>query len=152
MTYSVAVSGASGYAAGEILRILAAHPDIEIRTVTAHPNARQPLIAHQPHLRPLAHLSLQETSPEIPARHHVVVLPLPRGQPGQYTHALGPDVLDIDAVADHRLESRDDWDAFYGGAFHEPWTYGVPELLIADGKQRSQLQGATRIAAPGCNA
>ena len=44
MTYSVAVSGASGYAGGEILRLLAGHPDIEIRTVTAHSNAGQPLV------------------------------------------------------------------------------------------------------------
>ena len=64
MTYSVAVSGASGYAGGEILRILAAHPDVEIRTVTAHSNAGQPLIQHQPHLRSLAHLTLSETTPE----------------------------------------------------------------------------------------
>ena len=56
MTYSVAVSGASGYAGGEILRLLAAHPDIEITTVTAHSNAGQPLALHQPHLRSLAHL------------------------------------------------------------------------------------------------
>ena len=62
MTYSVAVSGASGYAGGEILRLLAAHPDIEIRTVTAHSNAGQPLIEHQPHLRSLAHLTLQDTN------------------------------------------------------------------------------------------
>ena len=65
MTYSVAVSGASGYAGGEILRLLAAHPDIEIRTVTAHSNAGQPLVQHQPHLRSLAHLTLQDTTPEM---------------------------------------------------------------------------------------
>ena len=65
MTYSVAVSGASGYAGGEILRILAAHPDVEIRTVTAHSNAGQPLIQHQPHLRSLAGLTLQETTPAV---------------------------------------------------------------------------------------
>ena len=62
MTFSVAVSGASGYAGGEILRILAAHPDIEIRTVTAYTNAGQALIDHQPHLRSLAHLTLQDTT------------------------------------------------------------------------------------------
>ncbi|MFT2675567.1 N-acetyl-gamma-glutamyl-phosphate reductase, partial [Escherichia coli] len=54
MTLSVAVSGASGYAGGEILRLLADHPDVEIRTVTTHANAGQPLISHQPHLRSLA--------------------------------------------------------------------------------------------------
>ena len=152
MTYSVAVSGASGYAGGEILRILAAHPEVEIRTVTAHSNAGQPLIQHQPHLRSLAHLTLQDTTPEILAGHDIVFLALPHGQSGQYTDALGDAPLVIDAGADHRLESVADWDAFYGGAFHEPWTYGVPELLVDGAKQRERLVGATRIAAPGCNA
>ncbi|MCI1019335.1 N-acetyl-gamma-glutamyl-phosphate reductase [Microbacterium sp. C5A9] len=152
MTYSVAVSGASGYAGGEILRLLASHPDIEIRTVTAHSNAGQPLVQHQPHLRSLAHLTLQDTTPEILAGHDVVFLALPHGQSGQYTDALGDTPLVIDAGADHRLTSRESWDAFYGGDFHEPWAYGVPELLVGGAKQRETLRGATRIAAPGCNA
>lgn len=152
MTYSVAVSGASGYAGGEILRLLAGHPDIEIRTVTAHSNAGQPLIQHQPHLRSLAGLTLQDTTPEILAGHDIVFLALPHGQSGQYTDALGDTPLVIDAGADHRLTSQDAWDAFYGGAFHEPWSYGVPELLVGGMKQREALRGATRIAAPGCNA
>ena len=148
MTYSVAVSGASGYAGGEILRILAAHPDVEIRTVTAHSNAGQPLIQHQPHLRSLAHLTLGDTTPEVLAGHDIVFLALPHGQSGQYTDALASTPLVIDAGADHRLESADDWDGFYGGHFHEPWAYGVPELLVGGVKQRDRLVGATRIAAP----
>ncbi|WP_311245783.1 N-acetyl-gamma-glutamyl-phosphate reductase [Microbacterium sp. WCS2018Hpa-23] len=152
MTYSVAVSGASGYAGGEILRLLASHPDIEIRTVTAHSNAGQPLVQHQPHLRSLAHLTLQDTTPEILSGHDIVFLALPHGQSGQYTDALGDTPLVIDAGADHRLTSQDSWDAFYGGDFHEPWAYGVPELLVGGVKQREILRGATRIAAPGCNA
>ncbi len=154
MTYSVAVSGASGYAGGEILRLLANHPDVEIRTVTAHSNAGQPLIAHQPHLRSLAHLTLSDTTPEILAGHDIVFLALPHGQSGQYTDQLADVGLVIDAGADHRLADRASWDAFYGGEFHEPWTYGVPELLIDGGrrKQRDLLVGTRRIAAPGCNA
>ena len=152
MTYTVAVSGASGYAGGEILRLLASHPDIEIRTVTAHSNAGQPLIQHQPHLRSLAHLTLEDTTTEILAGHDIVFLALPHGQSGQYTDALGDVPLVIDAGADHRLTSQKDWDAFYGGSFHEAWTYGVPELPVGETKQREALRGATRIAAPGCNA
>jgi N-acetyl-gamma-glutamyl-phosphate reductase len=152
MTYSVAVSGASGYAGGEILRILAAHPDVEIRTVTAHSNAGQPLIQHQPHLRSLAHLTLEQTTPEVLAGHDIVFLALPHGQSGQYTDALGDVPLVIDAGADHRLTTQADWDRFYGGDFHDPWTYGVPELPVDGGRQRQRLEGASRIAAPGCNA
>ena len=152
MTYSVAVSGASGYAGGEILRILAAHPDVEIRTVTAHSNAGQALTHHQPHLRSLAHLTLQETTPEVLAGHDIVFLALPHGQSGRFTDVLADTPLVIDAGADHRLESIADWEQFYGGDFHDPWTYGVPELLVGGIKQREHLVGATRIAAPGCNA
>ncbi|MGN7862109.1 N-acetyl-gamma-glutamyl-phosphate reductase [Microbacterium sp. 22303] len=152
MTYSVAVSGASGYAGGEILRLLANHPDVEIRTVTAHSNAGQKLSEHQPHLRSLAHLTLQDTTPEILAGHDIVFLALPHGQSGQYTDALGEVPLVIDAGADHRLTSEAAWDAFYGGDFHEPWAYGVPELPVNGVKQREHLRGASRIAAPGCNA
>lgn len=152
MTSSVAVSGASGYAGGEILRLLAAHPDIEIRTVTAHSTAGQPLVASQPHLRSLAHLTIQDTTPETLAGHDIVFLALPHGQSGQYTDALGDTPLVIDAGADHRLTSPDAWAQFYGGPFGEPWTYGVPELLVDGRKQRERLVGATRIAAPGCNA
>lgn len=152
MTYSVAVSGASGYAGGEILRLLAAHPEVEIRTVTAHSTAGQPLIDHQPHLRSLAHLTLQETTPEILSGHDIVFLALPHGQSGQYTDALGDVPLVIDAGADHRLTSPQAWDAFYGGPFNEPWAYGVPELPTGSGKGRDALVDARRIAAPGCNA
>jgi N-acetyl-gamma-glutamyl-phosphate reductase len=152
MTFSVAVSGASGYAGGEILRLLAAHPGVEIRTVTAHSNAGQPLIDHQPHLRSLAHLTLQDTTPEVLAGHDVVFLALPHGQSAQYTDMLVDVPLVIDAGADHRLASQVDWDAFYGGPFPEPWAYGVPELPVGAGLQREHLVGARRIAAPGCNA
>ena len=148
MTYSVAVSGASGYAGGEILRLLAAHPDIEITTVTAHSNAGDPLAVHQPHLRSLAHLTLQPTTPDVLAGHDIVFLALPHGQSGQYTDALAGTPLVIDAGADHRLTSADAWAQFYGGDFHDPWVYGVPELPGG----RAALAGASRIAAPGCNA
>lgn len=155
MPLSVAVSGASGYAGGEILRLLADHPEVDIRTVTAHSNAGQPLIDHQPHLRSLRQLTLQPSTPEVLAGHDIVFLALPHGQSGAFTEALADTSLVIDAGADHRLTSADDWAAFYGGDFHEPWTYGVPELPVGTGrgaKQRDRLVGASRIAAPGCNA
>ncbi|MHA7986949.1 N-acetyl-gamma-glutamyl-phosphate reductase [Rathayibacter sp. CAU 1779] len=157
MSYSVAVAGASGYAGGEILRILAEHPDFEIRTVTAGSNAGTPLIDHQPHLRSLAHLTLQETDATTLAGHDVVFLALPHGASGAISAQLGDDVLVVDCGADHRLTSRADWDAFYGGDYAGAWAYGVPELPVVDGsgvdgKQRDVLAGVTRIAAPGCNA
>ena len=89
--------------------------------------------------------------------HDVVFFALPHGASGELTAQLTNVGLAVDAGADHRLRSSDDWAKFYGGEHHEPWQYGVPELLLRgdDGKvtrQREALRGATRIAAPGCNA
>ena len=152
MSFSVAVAGASGYAGGELLRLLAGHPDFDVRTVTAHSNAGQRLIDVQPHLRALAHLTLVDTTPETLAGHDVVFLALPHGASGALTAHLPAATLVVDCGADHRLESDTDWAAFYGGEYHGAWTYGVPELPVAGGTQRSRLVGSRRIAAPGCNA
>src|SRR5450830_1302470 len=79
MTVRVAVAGASGYAGGEVLRLLVAHPGVEIGAVTAHSSAGDRLGQHQPHLRTLADRVIEDTTPEALAGHDVVVLALPHG-------------------------------------------------------------------------
>ena len=152
MSYSVAVAGASGYAGGELLRLLAAHPEFTVSTVTAHQNAGQSLAAVQPHLRSLAHLELVATTTENLAGHDVVFLALPHGASGAITAELPDDTLVVDCGADHRLADPADWAAFYPGEYFGAWAYGVPELIVGGGRQRANLVGARRIAAPGCNA
>ncbi len=152
MTFSAAVSGASGYAGGEVLRILAGHPGIEIGAVAAHSNAGQRLGELQPHLHSLADRVLVDTTVENLAGHDVVFLALPHGASAAIAAQLPPETVVIDAGADHRLESAEDWDQFYGSAHAGTWPYGLPELLV-DGegaRQRERLRGATRIAVPGC--
>ncbi|MGQ1797730.1 N-acetyl-gamma-glutamyl-phosphate reductase [Kocuria oceani] len=152
MTFSAAVSGASGYAGGEVLRILAGHPGIEIGAVGAHSNAGQRLGELQPHLHSLADRVLVDTTVENLADHDVVFLALPHGASAAIAAQLPPETVVIDAGADHRLESAEDWDQFYGSAHAGTWPYGLPELIV-DGegtRQREQLRGATRIAVPGC--
>ncbi|AYF99347.1 N-acetyl-gamma-glutamyl-phosphate reductase [Protaetiibacter intestinalis] len=153
MPISVAVAGASGYAGGELLRLLANHPEFEIRVVTAHQNAGSPLGAVHPHLRSLAELVLQPTEARVLAEADVVFLALPHGASGAVTAQLPDDVLAVDCGADHRLTDEDAWAAFYGGEYHGAWSYGLPELLLDGGaaKQRDTLAGVTRIAVPGCN-
>ncbi|WP_309714113.1 N-acetyl-gamma-glutamyl-phosphate reductase [Pseudolysinimonas sp.] len=152
MSVSVAVAGASGYAGGELLRLLSAHPEFEIVTVTAHQNAGQPLSAVHPHLVSLRHLVLQETTPAVLSGADIVFLALPHGASGAITAHLPEDVLVVDCGADHRLTDPEAWATFYGGEYHGAWTYGMPELPLAGGgKQRANLAGATRIAVPGCN-
>ncbi len=152
MTMRVAVAGASGYAGGEVLRLLAQHPEFEVVTVAGHSSAGKSLISQQPHLRSLAHLTLEKITPEVLDGHDAVFFALPHGVSGEITAQLKNVRLVVDCGADHRLERETDWEAFYGSEYHGHWAYGVPELPVGDSKQREQLKGATRIAAPGCNA
>lgn len=152
MNYSVAVAGASGYAGGEVLRLLATHPEFDVTTVTAFANAGQPLSSVQPHLRSLAHLVLVDTTPENLAGHDIVFLALPHGKSGELTAQLDAATLVVDCGADHRLTDPAAWATFYGGDYFGAWPYGLPELpLQGGGTQRENLVGATRIAVPGCN-
>lgn len=152
MTVRVAVSGASGYAGGEVLRLLAAHPEVEIGAVTAHSSAGDRLGQHQPHLRSLADRVLVETTAQTLAGHDVVVLALPHGASGAVAAELGDDVLVLDCGADHRLADPAEWAAYYGGTHAGTWPYGMPELRLASGgRQRERLAGARRVAVPGCN-
>ncbi|MCW2801181.1 MAG: N-acetyl-gamma-glutamyl-phosphate reductase [Aeromicrobium sp.] len=150
-TITAAVAGASGYAGGEVLRLLLAHPDIEIGALTAASSAGSPLGDHHPHLVPLADRILQPTTTEILSGHDVVFLGLPHGESGAVTAELGDDVLVIDCGADFRLQSAAEWTEFYGGQHAGTWPYGLPELIVGDGRQREQLKGVGRIAVPGCN-
>ncbi|GAA2633390.1 N-acetyl-gamma-glutamyl-phosphate reductase [Actinomadura fulvescens] len=146
MGITAAVAGASGYAGGEVLRILAGHPGFEIGALTAGSNAGTDLGAHQPHLRSLRGRVLAETTPEKLAGHDVVFLALPHGQSGPIAERLGGDVLVVDCGADHRLADAADWEHFYGSPHAGTWPYGLPELP----GQREILRGTRRIAVPGC--
>ncbi len=153
MSFSVAVAGASGYAGGEILRLLSTHPDFEVTTVTAHSNVGQTVSDVHPNLRRYAGLTFVDTTPEALAGHDAVFVAVPHGMSGALTSHLPAETLVVDAGADHRLTDPADWAAFYGGDYFGAWAYGVPELLLSQGgKQRSLLAGARRVAAPGCNA
>jgi N-acetyl-gamma-glutamyl-phosphate reductase len=151
MTIRIAVAGATGYAGGEILRILLGHPALldgraRIGALTAWSNAGSQLGEHQPHLGPLAGRVLDPTDAEHLAGHDVVFLALPHGQSGAVAEALGPQVTIIDSGADFRLADAAAWSRFYGTAHAGTWPYGLPELPGA----RAALQGANRVAVPGC--
>ena len=146
MTFSVAVAGASGYAGGEVLRLLLGHPEAEIGALTGGSNAGERLGVLQPHLLPLADRVLEPTDPGTLAGHDVVVLGLPHGQSGPLAAALGDDTVVIDCGADFRLEDGALWEQFYGGDHAGSWPYGLPELP----GQREVLRGAGRVAVPGC--
>jgi N-acetyl-gamma-glutamyl-phosphate reductase len=143
---TAAVAGASGYAGGEVLRLLLGHPEVEVGAVTAGSNAGERLGSLQPHLLPLADRVLEDTTVEVLSGHDVVFLALPHGQSAAIATALPDDTVVIDCGADFRLTDPAAWATFYGGEHAGSWPYGLPEL--AD--QRERLASASRIAVPGC--
>ena len=155
--YTVAVAGATGYAGGEALRILANHPDFKVTCVAGHSSVGDSMAKHMPHIPQLADLVVEDTTPEVLNGHDVIILALPHGASGKLASQLDDNAIVVDLGADHRLEERSAWDEFYGGDFYNHWTYGMPELIVGadpDGtyrRQRAALLGAKRIAGPGCN-
>ena len=148
---SVAVAGASGYAGGEILRLLLGHPAyadgrLTIGALTAAASAGTVLADHHPHLLPLADRVLEPTELAVLAGHDVVFLGLPHGHSAALADQLGSSTVIVDCGADFRLTDAAAWERFYGSEHAGSWPYGLPELPGA----RDRLRGATRIAVPGC--
>ena len=152
MAYSVAIAGASGYVGGELLRLIANHPQLQVKTVTANSNAGEKVSALHPHLASFAELVFEPTTAEKLAGHDIVFLALPHTKSAEVASWLDESTLVLDCGADFRLESATDWAKYYGGQHAGTWTYGMPELVLADGtKQRENLRNTKRIAVPGCN-
>ena len=148
---SVAVAGASGYAGGEILRLLLGHPAyadgrLTIGALTAAASTGTQLAEHHPHLLPLADRVLEPTDADALGGHDVVFLGLPHGNSAALAEQLGEDTLIVDCGADFRLTDAADWERFYGSAHAGTWPYGLPELPGG----RDRLRGANRVAVPGC--
>ena len=146
VTFRVAVAGATGYAGGELLRLLLGHPQVEIGALTAGASAGSTVGEHQPHLVPLAERLLGPTDAVTLAGHDVVFLALPHGASSAVAAQLDPSTLVIDCGADFRLEDPTAWEDFYSSPHAGTWPYGLPELP----GQRGKLAGARRIAVPGC--
>jgi N-acetyl-gamma-glutamyl-phosphate reductase len=156
MTYKVAIAGASGNVGGELLRLIANHPELELTTVTASSMVGQKVSSLHPQVTKFADLEFVENNAANLAGHDVVFLALPHSKSAEVAAWLADDehVLILDCGADFRLESEADWQKFYGGEHAGTWTYGMPELVIdpvSGRKQRELLVGTKRIAVPGCN-
>jgi len=147
MGVRVAVAGASGYAGGELLRLIVGHPELEIVAATAHANAGAPVGSVHQHLVGLD-LSFTATEPSVLAGADLVFLALPHGESGAVAAQLPPEVRVVDLGADHRLRDPADWARYYDGPHAGTWTYGLPELP----GQREQIAASTRVAATGCYA
>lgn len=147
---TAAVAGASGYAGGELLRLLGSHPDMAVGPLAAGGRAGEPVGAVHPNLAEFADLPLVETSAAVLASADIVFLALPHGESAAVAAQLPSDLPVVDLGADFRLESGEAWAAYYGGAHAGTWTYGLPELVVNGVRQREAIGASTRVANPGC--
>ncbi len=147
MTLRVAVAGASGYAGGELLRLLAAHPEFEVGAITAKQSAGAKVGDLHPQLTLLADRKIESTTGSALSNADVLFLALPHGESGALAAELGNRLI-VDLGADFRLNSAAAWAKYYSGAHAGTWTYGLPELPGA----RARIAASTRIANPGCYA
>ncbi|TDB72797.1 N-acetyl-gamma-glutamyl-phosphate reductase [Micromonospora sp. KC723] len=147
MGIRVAVAGASGYAGGELLRLITGHPEFDLVAATAHRQAGQPVTVVHPQLVGLD-LTFGATEPATLAEADLVFLALPHGESAALAAALPDAVKVVDLGADHRLRDADAWARYYGGAYADAWTYGLPELP----GQRAAIAASHRVASTGCYA
>ncbi|GIF49561.1 N-acetyl-gamma-glutamyl-phosphate reductase [Asanoa ferruginea] len=147
MGIRVAVAGASGYAGGELVRLIAGHPELDLVAVTAHSQAGAPLAAVHPQLAGLD-LTLTTTDPAVLADADLVFLALPHGESAAVAAQLPESVRIVDLGADFRLTDPAAWASYYGGPHAGTWTYGLPELP----GQRAAIAAAGRVANTGCYA
>jgi N-acetyl-gamma-glutamyl-phosphate reductase len=144
----VGVLGGSGYAGGELLRLLADHSQFEVEYVGAGSNAGESITSIHSHLTSYAKRSFQETDFKALNSLDLVFLALPHGQSSSLVSELNESVKVVDLGADFRLHSPAKWEKYYSGRHAGTWCYGLPELS----GQRAEIRNSTRIANPGCYA
>jgi len=144
----IGVIGASGYAGGELLRLLAGHPEFEVCTVTAHSNAGETITSVHPQLVSYAGKSFSAFMASDFDCCDLIFLALPHGESAKVIASLNPQAKIVDLGADYRLEDGAKWQKYYGGDHAGTWTYGAPELPGA----RALIAKSSKIANPGCYA
>jgi N-acetyl-gamma-glutamyl-phosphate reductase len=143
----IGVVGASGYAGGELLRLLSKHPNFEITFIGAHSNAGESITALHPQLIQFEGQQFSAVNVDDLNKCDLVFTALPHGESAKLISQLNEKVKIVDLGADYRLTDKTQWDKYYGGSYAGSWTYGLPELtdhqLIAKSKH---------VASPGCYA
>jgi N-acetyl-gamma-glutamyl-phosphate reductase len=144
-----AVIGASGYAGGELLRLLAIHPHFEVTSVSAHSNAGEQVTSVHPHLQSFAGREFVSVDSIDFSTIELVFLALPHGESAALIAKIPAHVKIVDLGADYRLEDAAQWKRYYGGEYAGSWVYGLPELSPG---QREAIKKQVKIANPGCYA
>jgi N-acetyl-gamma-glutamyl-phosphate reductase len=144
-----AVIGASGYAGGELLRLLAIHPHFEVTVVSAHSNAGEQVTSVHPQLQSYAGRSFVTTDSVDFTNMDLVFLALPHGESAAVIQRIPTSVKIVDLGADFRLEDASQWEKYYGGKHAGAWVYGLPEISAG---QREAIKKESKVANPGCYA
>jgi N-acetyl-gamma-glutamyl-phosphate reductase len=148
MGLTVAVAGASGYAGGELLRLISGHPDLELGPAVAAGNAGAPVTGKHPHLTAFGDRTFEPLDPDRLAAADLVFLALPHDDSARVAGALPTHVPVVDLSASFRLADPGAWLAYYRTPHSGRWWYGLPELPGA----RERIRGTRRVASPGCYA
>jgi N-acetyl-gamma-glutamyl-phosphate reductase len=144
-----AVIGASGYAGGELLRLLATHPVFEVTVVSAHSNAGGQVTSVHPQLQSYAGREFVTADSIDFTTIELVFLALPHGESAALIAKLPSHLKIVDLGADYRLEDPVQWERYYGGKHAGAWVYGLPELAAG---QREAIKSQSKVANPGCYA
>jgi N-acetyl-gamma-glutamyl-phosphate reductase len=144
----IGVVGASGYAGGELLRLLASHPHFEVTAITAHSNAGEQITSVHPQLQSYAGKKFNEFSAADFKNCDLIFLALPHGESAKVIASLPTSAKIVDLGADYRLESAEQWSKYYGGDYAGVWTYGLADIEPF----KSLISKSTKVANPGCYA
>lgn len=144
----VGVVGASGYAGGELLRLLANHPHFKVVYIAAGSNAGEKITSIHSNLVSYNDQVFSETSATQMNECDLVFLALPHGESGRLSESIKDSVKIVDLGADFRLKSEQSWNKYYNAPYAGNWDYGLPELP----NQRQKIKGASRVSNPGCYA
>ena len=144
---NVGVVGASGYAGGELLRLLSNHPIFKLAYISAGSNAGELITAIHPHLTNFAEQKFESTDMSRINKCDLVFIALPHGESAKLGSQINEDVKIIDLGADFRLSDESSWDKYYSGNYAGKWIYGLPEIIGA-----TEIAKQTRVANPGCYA
>ena len=144
-----AVIGASGYAGGELLRLLAVHPHFQVTAISAHSNAGELVTSVHPHLTTHTGAKFLAVSEIDFSDIELVFIALPHGESVSLIAKIPSTAKIVDLGADYRLEDASSWEKYYGGAHAGAWVYGLPELSAV---QRAAIAKESRVANPGCYA
>ena len=142
-----AVVGASGYAGGELLRLLSNHPKFKLSYIAAGSNAGEPITNLHPQLTNFTGRNFEETEIAKINNSDLVFIALPHGESAKLTNQIDPKVKIVDLGADFRLVDGKKWEKYYGGKHAGSWVYALPELV-----DHKLISSANKVANPGCYA